>query len=176
MADVVKSQQEIEKEELERNKKIKPVLANFVTKMQFDNAKKKALENKKIADEKLSNEEIKLQCARLSMRAFKDYRFWEKYLIPFDCAWITGRTRDGRIVSAEELAREMMVDIGSFSSYLLDEYYNNKGIIASGTYLHPLLENNLEFFWQKFVADLKAFIRVDQRRKNLGNQGIAILD
>ena len=176
MANIVTSKTDKDKKDLDTAQKLKPALRNFVTKMQYDNAEKVAKENKIKAEEKLSDESIKLQCSRLAMRAILDLRLWVKWPSPLDMAWTVGRTRDGRALTVEEMETERNMDIAGFSSYLLDEYYNNKKEVRTGTYLHPLLEKNLEFFWQKFVKDLVVTIEIDRRRQSLGNQGIILID
>lgn len=171
--DIVKPKNEEEKKDLEINKVIKPKLQKFVIDQQVNKAKETALQGIKDNKEMLSDDQIKIQCAKLSLKAFSELKLWKTRGFALDTPWII------KGLVTDDMVRHFMEDVSGFSSFLLREYYTNYLKLkdsADKGYRNPLNEDNLPFFWDKFNGDIKLLLIAEQRRKNLGNAGIILPD
>lgn len=162
MANVIKSDKTIEKEELKQNKKIKPHLQKFVIDLQRKKAEETAREKKVEDDAMLGAQDIIERSSQLSAIAlFKD-KLWKDYPPTLEMAWTN---------KAEYEESEVNVDVSGFAFYLVREYRNFlREVNSEHGYPNPMVEQNLPFFWNKMNADMKLLIAGEKLRVAKGNK------
>jgi hypothetical protein len=163
-----------EKADIETVKKLKPELRKFVVNEQIRKAKQTAEAEKKEREEKLSRSDIINRCSQLAVIAYLDKKYWEQAPLPFEMAWVTGKSFSGKVLNDQERQNELQIDVSGFSKYLLEEYIHMEKDIKALRYRNPLQEENLPFFWNKFLMDLRLLIKADSARVAMGNKGAIV--
>jgi len=172
---IIKSKTQEEKEELETNKKIKPHLRKFVMDYQRNKAKQTA-EEKFAREEKLNKMQAEMEAVvhrakALSLIAFTQKKVWKQHPPYFEMKWLTSLT------VTPELEQAQKIDMWGFAQYLTREYFSNylKEQDSEKGYPNPMKEENLEWFWVKFNADLKLLIKAEMQSVAKGNKSNIIV-
>lgn len=172
MANITKSKTQIEKTELEQNKKIKPKLRKFVIEGQRKRAEEVAKAKTKEENIMLASEEVIQRASKLATKALLGDRIWQRIPPLLEWRW----TRFSLSAQTPQTQTEMNSDIAGFATYLVREYRNflTLGKTTSRGYLSPLDDKNIEFFWSKFNADLKLLIDAEMNRVKKGNASVIL--
>jgi hypothetical protein len=88
--------------------------------------------------------------------------------------WVTGKDGSGRTLTDVEKTTSFNADVAGFAKCLSDEYNHMEKDIKALKYPNPLQEENLPFFWNKFVMDLRLIILADAKRVEMGNKGAIV--
>jgi hypothetical protein len=163
-----------EKKDVETVKKIKPALRKFVVDEQVRKAETTAKEQKEEKVKEMSRDDVIHRASQLAVMAFLEKKFWQIAPLPFEMAWATGKTFGGKTLTTLESQNEMNIDISGFASFLVGEYTRMEKDIKALRYRNPLQEENLSFFWNKFLMDLRLLIKADSARVAAGNQGAIV--
>lgn len=152
-----------EQKELNTAALIKPKLQKFLIEQQRNAAHLKA---DALADQlrvATKNKEGRQRAAHLAVIAFLDKKLWIEKPLPIECGWIKGIDSKGNILSQSDKDRERNSDIAGFANFLFGEHEFMKGYITSLRYPEPFQEENLPFFWNKFISDLALLFRINKK-------------
>lgn len=162
MKNIVRSEKEIAKKELEQNKKIKPHLQKFVIDLQRKKAAETTAEKKKEDDAILAAQDVINRASQLSTIAMFRDKLWQTYPPTLDMAWTH---------NTEYLESEVSTDVTGFALYLVKEYRNYlREVNSPNSYPNPMQEENLIFFWNKMNADMQLLIAAEKLSIAKGNK------
>jgi hypothetical protein len=141
---------------------------------QVKKAEETAKGKTKELEKMLARPEAIQRASQLAVIAFLEKRYWQIAPLPFEMSWATGKTFGGKTLTTQEMQSEMNIDISGFASFLVGEYTRMEKEIKALKYRNPLQDENLPFFWNKFLMDLRLLIKADTARVAAGNQGAIV--